>query len=543
MNTKLTYFKQGQKYCINQANDDVDWIEEEQKNHYRLKIVAKENITLLDAEFSLKKHYGPSTMVFVNGYQSWTETKEYSAKENLHSLRHVPSFINKKYGLDRYGDYLFVKDEKGILHGFDYTYLREGNHVDWCGSYNIDSAFLLFFHDRKNGILRVKSDIEGRMLQKGETFSIFDCVFLSGELEEVAETYFSGFGFPKVTFSWNGYSSWYQDYQNISEEKMLRVLQGMQKEDYDLFQIDDGYEEAIGDWRQIDTKKFPQGLEPIVRKIHEKSLKAGIWVAPFVGERKSKLFQEHPDWFAKDKEGNPFYCGCNWSGFFALDFEKEEVKEYIKNCLLFLKDIGFDFFKLDFLYAVCLPSSHNQTRAEKMRGAMKWIRSILGDVKILGCGVPLSSAFGLVDACRIGGDVSLKFDDEWYMRFLHRERISTKSTLQNTIFRRHMDQWVFRNDPDVFLLRDDHIHLNQDQKEALTFLNHAFGGLYLTSDCVGQYDEEKKKILNEARKYRDAKILQVVKSGKKIEIDLQLKDQKEHWTYHISGKLERKIKE
>ena len=39
------------------------------------------------------------------------------------------------------------------------------------------------------------------------------------------------------------------------------------------------------------------------------------------------------------------------------------------------------------------------------------------------------------DYLRIGADVTLIFDDVWFMRHLHRVRISTKMSLQNTIYR------------------------------------------------------------------------------------------------------------
>ena len=45
-------------------------------------------------------------------------------------------------------------------------------------------------------------------------------------------------------------------------------------------------------------------------------------------------------------------------------------------------------------------------------------------------------AFGLVDYCRVSCDVSLDWDDVWYMRLFHRERVSTKQAINNTLFRR-----------------------------------------------------------------------------------------------------------
>jgi len=90
----------------------------------------------------------------------------------------------------------------------------------------------------------------------------------------------------------------------------------------------------------VDEKKFPHDLEPIVEKIHKKGYKAGIWLAPFVAETKSKLFQEHPEFF-KTNKGKPIKAGGNWSGFYALDLEKEDVENMhtiIENSQSFRKD-------------------------------------------------------------------------------------------------------------------------------------------------------------------------------------------------------------
>lgn len=43
------------------------------------------------------------------------------------------------------------------------------------------------------------------------------------------------------------------------------------------------------------------GHKPIVDKIHERGFTAGLWLAPFVAEKESKLFKEHQDWIKKDE--------------------------------------------------------------------------------------------------------------------------------------------------------------------------------------------------------------------------------------------------
>ena len=197
------------------------------------------------------------------------------------------------------------------------------------------------------------------------------------------------------------------------------------------------------------------------------------------------------------KENGEFVkCGANWSGFYALDLDNPDVRDYIRKCLEKYMDMGFDFFKLDFLYAGHLPHYAGMTRSMAAGRAYSLLRDILKDKLILGCGGTPSNAASVFDYMRIGPDVSLIFDDVFYMRKMHRERISTKVTLQNTVYRSFMDGVLFGNDPDVFLLRDTNIGLSEKQRLALATLNALFGSVLMTSDNIAEYDEKKKDILD-----------------------------------------------
>ena len=97
-----------------------------------------------------------------------------------------------------------------------------------------------------------------------------------------------------------------------------------------------------------------------------------------------------------------------------------------------------------------------------------------------------------MDYCRIGCDVSLDWNDKFYMQYLHRERVSTLNAIQNSISRRHLNNRAFLNDPDVFFLRDENIQLNSTQKETLAFVNKHFGSLIFTSDDISLYKNQDK---------------------------------------------------
>ena len=197
--------------------------------------------------------------------------------------------------------------------------------------------------------------------------------------------------------------------------------------------------------------------------------------------------------------------------------------------------MGVDFFKLDFLYAAALPPiKDGKTRCQVQDEAYQLLRETLKNKVILGCGANIINSFEHFDYLRIGPDVSLEFDDVFYMRLFHRERISTKVTIQNTIYRSFMNNHLFGNDPDVFLLRDDNIKLSKEQRIALTKLNALFGSVLFTSDNIATYDDEKKKIFDEALNiFYNAHNRRYITKGNIIDITFELYGKPQHLIYDI----------
>ena len=178
-------------------------------------------------------------------------------------------------------------------------------------------------------------------------------------------------------------------------------------------------------------------------------------------------------------------------------------------------NMGFDFFKLDFLYAVGLIPTVGKSRSQTQREAYQFLRNVLKDKLILGCGANIINSYGNFDYLRVGPDVSLKFDDVFFMRLFHRERISTKVTLQNTIYRSLFNQHLFGNDPDVFLLRDENIELSKEQKYALTIINALFGSVLMTSDDIATYNEHQKSVLAKALDlFKNARVISTARVSK-----------------------------
>lgn len=517
----IRYFCDGKlkEYKDGFPADEIDVTAE--RNGTRVTLRAVKDIVLDSAVIPIDFKKDIRSSVFVNGYQSWTATKEYRATDDLtlterqRNLDRLPSFLVKGYSFKSYGSQYFHKTKSSSLVGVDYAYIKGRSEI-FIGNLNYKNAYLMIeIHKTKDRIILI-SDVDGKRLNAGEVFTVFDYT-VSRNAEGGQKEYFDRFT-PRSAQKLFGYTSWYNHYQDIDEKKIKTAL-ARADERFDLFQIDDGFETYVGDWAETDKTKFPNGLKGIVDEIHAKNMKAGIWLAPFAAERKSRLFREKNHLIAKDVSGAPISAGSNWSGFCPLDLNVPQAVEYVRDTLRRYKELGFDFFKLDFLYACNLKPLNGKTRAETAEFAYGLLREELSDRLILGCGATLSNGFERFDFMRIGPDVSLKFDDVWFMKFMHSERISTKVTLQNTVFRSAMNGKVFLNDPDVFLLRDDNISLSFGQRVALTTINALFGSLLMTSDNPKDYDAEKREILSRALElfyrgkvtgyYRDGKYIRV----------------------------------
>ena len=497
----------------NGYSDEIfDVRDEGGENAVKIVVNAKKAVKAELAELIYDHYYEQTERFFANGFQSWTSSREYKRNDVQYGLRTLSKLPIARTFSGASGDYAFTEYGKDLYHSFSYTYFRIDEKVELVGSLNERTGYTIFYADYAQNIFAAVKDVEGLTLD--DEYQLFDIVRVQGTYDEAFDKYFELY--PRKNTGrvkhLAGYTSWYNYYQNINEEIILRDLQGLARagKNANIFQIDDGYETKVGDW-DMDTIKFPNGLASIVDRIHEQGLMAGLWYAPFAAQFKANVIKNHPDWLIRNKHGRPVISGIAWGGFYALDFEKEEVREYIKAFFdKVFNEWHFDMVKLDFLYAAAIEPRNGKTRGQLMCEAMDFLRECCGDKIILGCGVPLAPAFGVVDACRISCDVENTFKEKFYVKVTNQEIISAKMAMVNSVYRRHLNGRIWANDPDVFFLRDDGMKkagYTLQQKKLLAKVNHIFGDVLFVSDNVGAYDDVKMQILLDAYRKFDGKVL------------------------------------
>lgn len=477
----------------------------------KLEILPKVEMELVHAEIAFDYKFAPKACVLANGYQSWTMTKECDRNDKQLNIFGFIRSIPAGFKLASiFGDYQWkaYPKKKGIFHGYTFGYVREGKSFELIGSLSEKQGYTIINFDMNQNNIVIEKEVEGKTIS--QSYCLFDLVAFKGAYDEVFDKYFSAMQIPAPRVSHTcGYTSWYNYFTNINEEIIIRDLNGLDriKDKIDIFQIDDGYQAAVGDWQTTDKEKFPKGMKFIADSIHEKGYKAGLWLAPFYAQKGSKVATEHPDWLVRmpnGKEPTGFVGGrmCH-----TLDFYNPECAAYLKGVFkTVLQEWGFDMVKLDFLCAECLVPRNNKTRGEIMCEAMDFLRECVGDKYILGCGVPLGPSFGKVDYCRIGSDVDIHFKPRWYLQCTNAEVVSTQTAIKNTIFRRGLNNRAFGNDPDVFFMRDVNLKFTESEKALVADINKTFGTLLFVSDNVGDFSQKQMDFINKAYTKTERKI-------------------------------------
>lgn len=195
--------------------------------------------------------------------------------------------------------------------------------------------------------------------------------------------------------------SWYHYFLEVTEADIVENLEAFDRErlPVDVVQVDDGWQAAVGDWLEL-SPRFAS-IRDLATRIRDTGRRAGIWVAPFIVSEHSALAREHPEWL----HGR---AGSNWGGaLHGLDLTRPDVRDHLARVFTSLRDAGYDYFKLDFLYAGALPGARmtDASAESAYRSGLQLVRDAVGeDAYLLGCGAPILPSVGLVDAMRVSPD-------------------------------------------------------------------------------------------------------------------------------------------
>ncbi len=303
-----------------------------------------------------------------------------------------------------------------------------------------------------------------------------------------------------------GWCSWYYYFQKITPKILQQNLQAVQQHQdqlpLEVFQIDDGFQQDVGSWMKF-NQKFPDGLKNLSQEIDHAGYKPGVWLAPFIVEKHSRLNRDHSEWLLRNKRGKLVNSGFVWERLGrALDLTHPQAQEYTREVIrTAVETWNFPYLKLDFLYAAALPGQHydrTKTRAQILRRGLEIIREEAGeDTVLLGCGCPIGPGIGIFDMMRISADVSPDWAPQAFgLRLPFRKEPnmpSARNAIQNILTRSIMDPHFWVNDPDCLLVREDS-NLSLAEVQSLATAISLTGGAVLISDNMTSLSQERLKL-------------------------------------------------
>jgi alpha-galactosidase len=331
--------------------------------------------------------------------------------------------------------------------------------------------------------IQVVLDTEGLTLAPGQTWDLEEFQFGSGDdrnalLAAAGERIAKNHPRLKSEREPTGWCSWYCFGSHVKAEQVLANVDVMAKEAPGLryVLIDDGYQPKMGDWLETGPA-FGGGVQDVLKKVREKKFEAALWVAPFIAEKDSKLFKDHPEWFIRDDDGKPLasdkvtFGGWRCGPWYALDGTHPEAQKHLEALFHTLrKEWGVTCFKLDanFWGAMHGGKFHDPraTRVEAYRRGMEAIRRGAGDAFILGCNHPIWPSLGEIHGSRSSGDIK-----RTWPTFAGRARQNLNRNWQNGR--------LWWNDPDCVLLTGD---LSAAEYQFHATSVYATGGMVLSGD-------------------------------------------------------------
>ncbi|MGR3468097.1 MAG: alpha-galactosidase [Shimia sp.] len=144
------------------------------------------------------------------------------------------------------------------------------------------------------------------------------------------------------------YNCWEAIYFDHKLEELKAIAARAAALGAERFVLDDGWfgkrdedTTSLGDWT-IDTRKYPDGLGPLIEHVHTEGMTFGIWFEPEMVNPDSDLYRAHPDWALGPADQT---LGRQQM---VLDMARAEVRDYLYDHIAaVLRDHDVDYIKWD----------------------------------------------------------------------------------------------------------------------------------------------------------------------------------------------------
>jgi alpha-galactosidase len=294
--------------------------------------------------------------------------------------------------------------------------------------------------------------------------------------------------------------SWYQYFDQVSPDDVRENLALARDHGVRVVQIDDGWQREIGVWTDV-SDRFGEPLDALASDIRAAGIVAGLWTAPFLAIEGGELARTRPDWLVRNEQGRAttalFHGG--WGGrVHALDTSREDVLAHLRDTYRHLRAQGFDYFKIDFCHAAATPgrrADDRVTRAVALRRGLAAVREGIGeDAYLVGCGCPLLSAVGIVDALRVSEDVAPFYEPRLFFPGFDESTVAARNAIEASLLRAPLHERWFALDPDCVLLRTGDTELTAPERHLVALAATASSGSVVLSDRLRLYGDDEWRV-------------------------------------------------
>lgn len=242
-------------------------------------------------------------------------------------------------------------------------------------------------HDMTRVIMGIHPDTFEWPLASGESFQTPELVMVysNNGLNKMSQTYHKLYRTRLARGQWRDrerpilLNNWEATYMDFDEAKILNIAAKAKEVGVELFVLDDGWfgtrdddHQGLGDW-YVNTKKLPNGISGLSRKIEDMGMKFGLWIEPEMVNKNSDLYRAHPDWIISAPER--FESPSRQQH--VLDFSRKEVVDYIYDMISkVIRESKISYIKWDMNRYITEPYSRGAKPEEQGMLMHKYILGV-----------------------------------------------------------------------------------------------------------------------------------------------------------------------
>lgn len=347
--------------------------------------------------------------------------------------------------------------------------------------------------DRRFFIGQVLDNI---LFEPGETRSMDNVLLWHGDWQDGLKRWIARcaqeFAVAKPGPAPAGYCSWYQRGQRVELADMERANSEFsawpKPRGGRLIQIDDGYQNIPGDWQP--NVKFAGRWAQLAAGIAGAGSIPGTYLAPTTIHESHPLVKAQPQMLQRLPDGSMPISFANWGGnTYYVEPDHPLSRDFMRRFFIDARNDGWKYIKIDFTYGLSTARAaydRKLTSLQTLRNLYSLFRETAGpEMQLNACiGEVGRYALGLVDAARIGGDISAKWP-------------TVKSNLINVLLFAPTNGTWWQADPDVFYMRTENSGLSAEESFVLTGTLGLMGGLFLTSDLPSQWSPDAQALVRQ----------------------------------------------